>query len=375
MFIRSHDKFCYFTNSWLYPIFGSGAICSTHIVMEVKVESSVSSVFGGDDLEELSSECQELFQTLSRERNWDGTYIYQYQGFWFRARTLQSIISFQRHFQAEDSDVLVISPQKSGTTWLKALTFAIINRNQSAFSQSPLLTSNPHDLVPFLEFDLYFMKKEGPNLQDLPRPRLLATHTPCSMLPSSIKDSECRIVYICRNPLDRFVSIWHFVNTIPTQPLNPTSLDHGLEMFCRGVESFGPYWDHVLEYWKMSRERPDKVLFLKYEDLKEDISTHIKRLAHFLGFPFSEEEERVGIIEEISRLCSLQSLKNLKVNKTGKRPCGFKNSAHFRKGEVGDWVSYVTPAMAERIKILMEEKLRGSGLSFKMTYDFIGEGG
>ena len=88
----------------------------------------------------------------------------------------------------------------------------------------------------------------------------------------------------------------------------------------------------------MSRENPDKVLFLKYEDLKEDIITHIKRLAHFLGFPFYEEEERVWIIEEISRLCSLQSLKNLKVNKTGKRSCGFKNSTHFRKGEVGDWV-------------------------------------
>ncbi|WKA05247.1 hypothetical protein VitviT2T_023223 [Vitis vinifera] len=48
-------------------------------------------------------------------------------------------------------------------------------------------------------------------------------------------------------------------------------------MFCRGVESFGPYWDHVLDYWKMSRKRLDKVLFLKYEDLKEDINTHIKR--------------------------------------------------------------------------------------------------
>ncbi|WJZ92124.1 hypothetical protein VitviT2T_011142 [Vitis vinifera] len=94
-------------------------------------------------------------------------------------------------------------------------------------------------------------------------------------------------------------------------------------MFCRGVESFGPYWDQVLEYRKMSRERPDKVLFLKYEDLKEDITTHIKR---------------VGIIDEISRLCSLQSLKNLKVNKTRKHSCGFKNSTHFRKGEVGDWV-------------------------------------
>lgn len=69
----------------------------------------------------------------------------------------------------------------------------------------------------------------------------------------------------------------------------------------------------------MSIEIPEKVLYLKYEDF-EDIITHMKRLAHSLGIPFSEEEEKQGMIEEISRLCSFQSLKNLEVNKSGKRP-------------------------------------------------------
>jgi hypothetical protein len=37
----------------------------------------------------------------------------------------------------------------------------------------------------------------------------------------------------------------------------------------------------VLGYWKASLERPDKVLFLKYEDLKEDIISNLKKIAGF----------------------------------------------------------------------------------------------
>ena len=253
------------------------------------------------------------------ERNWDGTNLYQYQGFWLRLGVLEGTISFQRHFQAQDTDIILSSNLKSGTTWLKALTFSIINRNRCPLNHSPLLTTNPRDLVRFLDLDLYFMKKEYSYLQDLPSSRILAAHTPYSLLPASIKDdhSKCRIVYLCRNPLDRFTSFWHFINAFPTtQPLvkQTSVLEHGLEMFCRDIEECGPFWDHELEYWKMSCERTEKVLFLKFEDLKDDIITNMKRIADFLGVPFSEEEEKQGMIEEISRLRSFQSLKNMEVN-------------------------------------------------------------
>ncbi|XP_034704040.1 cytosolic sulfotransferase 15-like [Vitis riparia] len=331
------------------------------------MESSAIPFFEEVDFEKLSDECQQLLATLPREKTWDGSYYYLYQGFWFRAIPLHGIILFQKHFQAEDEDVLIITSAKSGTTWLKALTFAIANRKDSPLTQSPLLTTSPHQLVRFLEYDLYYMKSEYPDLQDLPRPRFLATHLPYELLPPSIKDSKCRIVYMCRNPVDKFISLWHFVNHNRPERLQPDSLEAGLEMVCKGIEGCGPYWDHVLGYWRMSRERPEKVLFLKYEDLKKDIICQLKRLAHFLGVPFSEEEERQGMIEEISRLCSLDSLKNLEVNMNGMHTSGLKNSSFYRKGEVGDWVNYVTPSMAERIENAFEEKLSGSSLSFKMS--------
>ena len=98
---------------------------------------------------------------------------------------------------------------------------------------------------------------------------------------------------------------------------------------------------------------------------------HALSLAEFLGIPFSEEEEREGMMEEIAKLCSLDSLRNREVNVNGKHKfLGIKNSSFFRKGEVGGWVNNVNPSMVEKIENLIEEKLSGSGLSFKMSCNY-----
>ncbi|KAI3896425.1 hypothetical protein MKX03_008587 [Papaver bracteatum] len=68
------------------------------------------------------------------------------------------------------------------------------------------------------------------------------------------------------------------------------SIEDAFELFCDGVSDFGPYWDHVHGYWKESLERPCKVLFLKYEDLKKEPEPQFKKLAEFLGHSFSMEE-------------------------------------------------------------------------------------
>ncbi|XP_059648184.1 cytosolic sulfotransferase 15-like [Cornus florida] len=312
----------------------------------------------------------EFLQTLPRERIWEGTpYLYHFQGFWCPSWAFHGVISFQKHFQARDTDLIIASVPKSGTTWSKALAFAIVNRNRYGFTANPLLTANPHDLVPFLEMDLYLDKNNLPNLEDRSDPRILATHLPYASLPVSIKDSGCRIVYVSRNPFDQLISHWHFLLKRSQEEAGPlVPLEHFFDMYCKGVHSNGPFWDHALGYWNASLENPNKVLFLKYEDMKEDVNLgYLKKLAVFLGFPFSADEERDGVIEQISRLCSFENLKVLQANNTGKMKGGFQKSSLFRKGEVGDWVNYLTPSMAERLKNQVEEKLAGSGLTFKAS--------
>ncbi|KAK9910573.1 hypothetical protein M0R45_034529 [Rubus argutus] len=319
----------------------------------------------GDEEEKLRDECKELLVSLPKERGWITLEQYQFQGFWCSSALIQSIIAFQKHFQARDSDIVLATVPKSGTTWLKALTFAVVNRHRFAIKNHPLLTSNPHHLVPFLvESNHYEITNLLPDLSSKfpDQPRLFATHIPFPSL-GPIKESNCKIVYICRNPFDTFVSAWHFLNTGRPKSLPPMPLDEAFDMYCKGIIVFGPYWDHMLGYWKESLKRPHNVLFLKYEDMKEDGIFHLKRLAKFLEYPFTMEEERNGVIEYIAELCSFETMKNLEVNKTGTLVQNFEKASLFRKAEVGDWVNHLNPEMVERLSNVIEERLGGSGLS------------
>ncbi|KAL5549756.1 hypothetical protein UlMin_004987 [Ulmus minor] len=307
-----------------------------------------------------------LIHSLPKAKGWLGPSLSLYQGFWCPSKILPNIISFQTHYQAHHQDIILASKPKSGTTWLKALLFSITNRTRYTLNDTPLLTSNPHELVPFFEFTLYGSNR-FPNLDNMVSPRLFSTHIPYPSLPDSVKQSRCRIVYVCRNPLDIIVSHWHFATRAQCDQEEGSklwTLEEFVNAYCRGEEVFGPFWDHMLSYRKESKENPEKVLFLKYEDLKQDTSSEVKKIAKFIGFPFSLEEEKKGIVEEILKLCSLGNLKELDVNKHGKFMPYFDNKSYFRKGEVGDWKNHLDTSMVERVNKLIQEKLCGPGLTF-----------
>ncbi|GLT44095.1 hypothetical protein SLA2020_180110 [Shorea laevis] len=307
---------------------------------------------------------KELVSTLPRTKGWNAKDdLYHYQGFWFYPTFLNGIMSAQHHFRAQPSDILICSTLRNGTTWLKALAFAIVTRNSFHDSTSPLLSKVPHECIPFVEMDL----SHGSSARD-PKMTLLSTHIPFSSLPKSVLESGCRIVYICRDPKDAFVSIFHFARRqVIQRNLEPLSLEEVFEMFCEGKCNYGPQWDHVLGYWRASLERPEKILFLKYEELMGDTTVYVKKLAEFIGCPFSPEEEETGVVEKIVKMCSFENLSNLEVNKTGKQredtPMPIQNNVFFWKGKVGDWKNYLTTEMAARLDRITEQKLGNFGLN------------
>lgn len=269
----------------------------------------------------------------------------------------------QEQFIAHPTNIIACSHPKSGTTWLKALCFAILTRAQfNNSSTNPLLTESPHDIVPWIEFLPFTGKNRDPELP------LLATHIPFNFLPKSIVEANCKIIYICRDPKDVFISLWQFAGNVRDTSAEAFPLEDALEKFCEGVNAYGPYWDHVLGYWKASLDFSERVLFIKYEDLQNDTFSYVKRVAEFMGYPFSAEEEKRGLVQEIVELCSFESLSSLEVNKSRKHsyavPIKVEKNAYFRKGKVGDWRNYLTVEMAVRLDQITQQKFSGSGLSF-----------
>ncbi|KAE8684000.1 multiple C2 and transmembrane domain-containing protein 2-like isoform 1 [Hibiscus syriacus] len=252
-----------------------------------------------------------MIPSLPKRNGWGGNEdLVLFQGLWIYPFMLPGILSAQQQFQAQPADIIVCSAPKTGTTWLKSLIFATMTRTSFDDSTSPLLSKMPHDVVPFMEFD----HARFCTHRELGVP-LLATHVPHSLLPQSIIDSGCKIVYICRDPKD---TLFRYIISLP------------------GASYYGPYWDHVLGYWKASLEHPERFLFFKYEELMEDTVLYVTKLATFIGHPFSSEEQRKGMPEKIVEMCSFDHLSNLEANKSGIHRDGMiENKLYFGKGWLG----------------------------------------
>ncbi|CAL5018899.1 unnamed protein product [Urochloa decumbens] len=321
--------------------------------------------------------------SLPASRRGQGCFPYRkYGGFWYPEHLMAATLAMRDTFAARPSDVILATMPKAGSTWLKALVYAVVRRGRhphelvpaagpgrarGVHGDHPLLASSPHELVPFLH-DLY---NGGPLLrledeEGTPSPRVLAVHAAFTALPASVPESGCRVVYLCRDPKDAFVSLRHYLDDIKPKGSAMTPLAEAFDLFCDGVSPFGPVWDHMAGYWKESVARPEEVMFLRYEDLKEDAVGSVRRLAEFLGCPFTGEEVAGGVPEAVVALCSMDRMRSVQANRDGlhgTESWSFKNSAFFRKGEVGDWKAHLTPEMAQRLDAIVEDKLRGSGLS------------
>ncbi|CAI0437805.1 unnamed protein product [Linum tenue] len=287
--------------------------------------------------------------------------ICQVEGFWYLARHMESIATFRSEFQPRNDDILLTSFTKTGSTWLKALCYNILDEQENDI----LAKENPHGVVPTLDIAFLHDRVQHMLLNSPPtgRSRLLHTHLPCSYLPEKVRSSPrgCKLVYVARNPKDTLVSMWHFFNKmVKAFPGGPFPLEGAVEAFCSGVIPWGPYYEHVVGYWEESKKRPEKVLFLRYEDLCRNPEEQVRKLASFLGRETSVD------VEKVLWRSSLNRLKELEVNKNGVRTDAphIPNSIYFRTGTVGDWKNYLTSDMAQPIDQITRVKLQGTGLSF-----------
>ncbi|CAL5363286.1 unnamed protein product [Camellia sinensis] len=306
-----------------------------------------------------------LLDQYPKKNFWDFSDIFQSQGFWYTNPHLEAARDILAHFEAHDNDIFLASSIKTGTTCLKALCFSIIHGwknvdvkvdEEEEEEDDPLVKNTPSSCVQTIENQVY-MTNPTSDLLGMPSPRLFHTHFPYSALPDSIKNSECKIVHITRNPKDTMVSMWHFFNSVRTPEQGPYPFDKAFESFCDGLYPFGPFFDHVLEYWEASLKKSDKILFLRYEEIKRDPKGLVKRLASFLGRPFVNEEE----VEKALWRCSLDRLKNLEVNKNGSTAVGLPRNSFYRLGVVGHWKNNFSHEMEERLDQISSMKLQKTG--------------
>lgn len=102
----------------------------------------------------------------------------------------------------------------------------------------------------------------------------------------------------------------------------------------------------------------ENVMVITYEELKENQTLGLKKIADFFGFSLSEEE-----IQTVAEKSSFEAMKE-KSFKTH----GTFGKILFRKGIVGDWKDHFSEAQSKEMDRKFEECLAGTKLGEKMKY-------
>ncbi|XP_078392030.1 sulfotransferase 1B1-like [Cetorhinus maximus] len=260
-------------------------------------------------------------------------------------------------FQADPQDLLIATYPKAGTTWVQEIVdFILQDGDPERCRRAPIQSR-----IPFLEFSYAAQVPSGTELlAKLPSPKVIKTHLPFQLLPRSFLDQKCKIIYCARNAKDNLVSFFFFDLMNKLQP-EPGSWEEYFHRFLQGNVSYGLWHDHVLGWWVNRDKYP--ILYIFYEDIKENPKQEILKIMRFLG-----KELPDAIVDRIVHHTSFQSMKANPMSNYSTVPANVFDltvSTFMRKGEVGDWKNYFTMTQDEAFNSDYEQRMQGSDLRFR----------
>jgi len=143
--------------------------------------------------------------------------------------------------------------------------------------------------------------------KNIQRPGHLKTHIPANLLADLNKG---KYIYVLRNPKDLLVSYFHHQRDAMGVAYHfvDGKFEDFFELFINGPMEYNDCFDHLLAWYPYTKK--DNVLPVHYEELKDDPSGQILRIAKFMGDEWHRnllEEE--GLLEKIVELSSFGTMK------------------------------------------------------------------
>ncbi|KAK1152965.1 sulfotransferase 1C4-like [Acipenser oxyrinchus oxyrinchus] len=180
------------------------------------------------------------------------------------------------------------------------------------------------------------------------------------LVPQSFWENDCKVIYVARNAKDNLVSYYHFQQMNQALP-ETGSWEQYISSFLSGQVSWGSWFDHVTGWWESKAKH--RILYLFYEDLKEDPAREIDRVARFLGKGLDQ-----AVIDRIADHTSFVQMKENPMTNYSTLPTFIFNQAvspFMRKGTVGDWKQHFTVSQSERFDEESRRRLAGTSLRFR----------
>jgi Sulfotransferase domain len=261
-------------------------------------------------------------------------------------------------FDYRADDVWLSSYPRSGTAWTYEVLYAILYDGDIAALQH---AQSEGKILKFLPIEIGGATDVSERIttwKTLPSPRVIPTHVPFQLYPKMVLEHHCKRVYVVRNPKDVAVSFYHHHRSHKVLGQYQGTWDNFFECFLNGHVVYGSWFDHTLGWWANIQESAGNVLVLHYEDMQQDLATHIRRLATFLGRHLSQQA-----VAAIADYASFESMSaNPFTNREGNPMMDFSIARFLRKGVVGDWRNHFTAEQDARFKAVWEQKMGGTAL-------------
>uniref|UniRef100_A0A3Q3JWG4 Sulfotransferase n=1 Tax=Monopterus albus TaxID=43700 RepID=A0A3Q3JWG4_MONAL len=264
----------------------------------------------------------------------------------------QDSLQLALKFQFQDTDILITSYPKSGTTWMQEIVTLIFSRGDPHLSQ----TVPNWARAPWLEHYYCAAMLEAASTT----PRIITTHLPHHLLGPALQGSKAKIIYVSRNPKDVAVSFYYFHKMANFLP-DAGSFAEFLNQFLEGTLHFGSWFDHI-KGWTCQTATMNNLLNVTYEEMSMDLHGTIKRIGSFLQCPLVEDE-----ISNCVKHCSFSSMKDNKMvnhTLTPEEIMDHSKGSFMRNGETGDWKNMFTEEQNQCFESVYKSKMQGCTLKF-----------
>jgi hypothetical protein len=269
-----------------------------------------------------------------------------------------SVESFERAatYQPRPDDVFVATQMKCGTTWMQHVVYEVLHRGNGDLVETGTAM---YAVSPWLEG-----RKSVPIDQAKPlgtdRPsRIIKTHLAADLCPFN---ANAKYIYVARHPVSCFASCIDFVVTNVGEMAPPVAAFE--EWFCsRELMWWGTWSHHVKGWWDLAQRSPN-VLFMFFEDMKQDLPGVVRRVAEFLGVrPLSDAE-----LGDVVHKCGFAYMQEHQDNFEMHPPHILQTNAELFVSGKADRHQDVPEAVRKRVAAWCAKEMSGSAFPLAARY-------
>ena len=258
------------------------------------------------------------------------------------------------HFEPRRSDVLITTAPKAGTTWMQQILHQLRSGGDDRFVSID-------DVVPWLERPVpgQDWRQRLQAFEALPDPRVFKTHCTAEQTPGI---GTVKIILSSRDPRDCCVSMYHHIMNMTDAAREqagvrvPRSFDQHVGQWL----GFGAWYRNIRSWWPY-RDHPN-VLWLRYQDMKQDLSACMDRIVDFLGWEITDAHKARAL--EYSSFDWMKRHEDRFSRQATTGEASFRPGTFIREGRVNSYHGLMTRQQEKKILDRARELLDDDCLRF-----------